>query len=76
MKTAGILLLISGAAAIVFSLVLTLFAMAVSRNAALGIIGGADGPTFWFLFSKTFLPLAVAGAVACITGLILLVLKK
>ena len=85
MKKAGIVLLVVGIALILFSL---LFPIAVfilnidaMQSAAIGIIGGADGPTAWFLYSSaiqhTFLRFVLdAGVIAVIVSVILFIKAK
>ena len=85
MKKAGIVLLIVGIALILFSLLwpIAVFIMHIDEleSAAIGIIGGADGPTAMFLYStliqRTFLRFVVdAGVLAVIISVILLIKAK
>ena len=77
MKRAGIVLLIAGAAVIVLSLLLTFVMLAgAQQSGSVGIIGGASAPTFWLLYSQSFYSVGTGGAVACIAGAILLLIKK
>ena len=85
MKKVGIVLLIVGIALILFSL---LFPIAVfilnidaMQSAAIGIIGGADGPTAMFLYStliqRTFLRFVLdAGVIAVVISVIMLIREK
>ena len=85
MKKAGTVLLIVGIAMILFSL---LFPVAIFilnhdaiNSAAVNIIGGADGPTAWFLYSSaiqdTFLRFVLdAGVIAVIVSVILFIKAK
>ena len=77
MKRAGIVLLIAGAAVIVLSLLLTFVMLAgAQQSGSVGIIGGAGAPAFWLLYSQSFYSVGTGGAVACIAGAILLIIKK
>ena len=74
-KRAGIVLCLLGAAVILLSL-LTPVATMSQTNAAIGIIGGADWPTFLFLFETRFLWLARCGILSCVAGILLILLNK
>lgn len=74
-KRAGIVLCLLGAAANLLSLLVPIVTMS-RMDGAIGIIGGADWPTFLFLFETRFLWLAACGCVACIAGIILILLNK
>ena len=74
-KRAGIVLCLLGAAAILLSLLIPIVTMS-RMDGAIGIIGGADWPTFLFLFETRFLWLAACGGVACNAGIILILLNK
>ena len=85
MKKAGIILLVVGIVLILFSLVFPIAALIMHideiQDAAIGIIGGADGPTAWFLFSnliqRTYLRFVMdAGVIAVIVSGILFVKAK
>ena len=39
-------------------------------------ISAAGAPTFWLLYSQSFYSVGTGGAVACIAGAILLLIKK
>ena len=85
MKQTAIIMLIVGIALILFSL---LFPVAIFilnhdaiNSAAVNIIGGADGPTAWFLYSSairdTFLRFVLdAGLIAVIVSVILFIKAK
>jgi Na+-transporting methylmalonyl-CoA/oxaloacetate decarboxylase beta subunit len=76
MKTrVGIVLCLLGAAAILLSLLIPIVTMS-RMDGAIGIIGGADWPTFLFLLETKFLWLAACGGVACTAGIILILLNK
>lgn len=74
-KRAGILLCLLGAAVILLSLLIPVATMS-QTNAAIGIIGGADWPTFLFLFETRFLWLSVCGILSCVAGIVLILLNK
>ena len=74
-KRAGIVLCLLGAAAILLSLLIPVVTMS-RMDGAIGIIGGADWPTFLFLFETRFLWLAACGGVACTVGIVLILLNK
>ena len=74
-KRAGILLCLLGAAVILLSLLVPVATMS-QTNAAIGIIGGADWPTFLFLFETRFLWLAMCGILSCAAGIVLILLNK
>ena len=74
-KRAGILLCLLGAAVILLSLLIPVATMS-QTNAAIGIIGGADWPTFLFLFETRFLWLAICGILSCAAGIVLILLNK
>ena len=74
-KRAGIVLCLLGAAAILLSLLVPIVTMS-RMDGAIGIIGGADWPTFLFLFETRFLWLAACGGVACTVGIVLILLNK
>jgi Na+-transporting methylmalonyl-CoA/oxaloacetate decarboxylase beta subunit len=74
-KRAGIVLCLLGAAVILLSLLIPV-AMMSQTNAAIGIIGGADWPTFLFLFETRFLWLAMCGILSCVAGVVLILLNK
>ena len=74
-KRAGILLCLLGAAVILLSLLIPVATMS-QTNAAIGIIGGADWPTFLFLFETRFLWLAMCGILSCAAGIVLILLNK
>ena len=85
MKKAGIVLLIVGIVLILFSLLFPVAAFIMHmdelESAAIGIIGGADGPTAWFLYSsaiqETYLRFTLdAGMIAVIVSVILLIKAK
>ena len=74
-KRAGIVLCLLGAAVILLSLLMPVATMS-QTNAAIGIIGGADWPTFLFLFETRFLWLAMCGILSCAAGIVLILLNK
>ena len=74
-KRAGIVLCLLGAAVILLSLLIPVATMS-QTNAAIGIIGGADWPTFLFLFESRFLWLAMCGILSCVAGIVLILLNK
>lgn len=74
-KRAGIVLCLLGAAVILLSLLIPVATMS-QTNAAIGIIGGADWPTFLFLFETRFLWLAMCGILSCVAGIVLILLNK
>jgi Na+-transporting methylmalonyl-CoA/oxaloacetate decarboxylase beta subunit len=74
-KCAGIVLCLLGAAVILLSLLIPVATMS-QTNAAIGIIGGADWPTFLFLFETRFLWLAMCGILSCVAGVVLILLNK
>ena len=74
-KRAGIVLCLLGAAVILLSLLIPVATMS-QTNAAIGIIGGADWPTFLFLFETRFLWLAMCGILSCAAGIVLILLNK
>ena len=74
-KRAGIVLCLLGAAVILLSLLMPVATMS-QTNAAIGIIGGADWPTFLFLFETRFLWLAMCGILSCVAGIVLILLNK
>ena len=74
-KRAGIVLCLLGAAAIILSLLIPTVTMS-RMDGAIGIIGGADWPTFLFLFETRFLWLAACGGVACTVGIVLILLNR
>ena len=74
-KRAGIVLCLLGAAVILLSLLIPVATMS-QTNAAIGIIGGADWPTFLFLFETRFLWLAMYGILSCVAGIVLILLNK
>ena len=74
-KHVGIVLCLLGAAAILLSLLVPIVTMS-RMDGAIGIIGGADWPTFLFLLETRFLWLAVCGIVGCAAGIILILLNK
>ena len=74
-KRAGIVLCLLGAAVILLSLLMPVATMS-QTNAAIGIIGGADWPTFLFLFETRFLWLAMCGIFSCAAGIVLILLNK
>ena len=74
-KRAGIVLCLLGAAVILLSLLIPVATMS-QTNAAIGIIGGADWPTFLFLFETRFLWLAMCGILSCVAGVVLILLNK
>ena len=74
-KRVGIVLCLLGAAAILLSLLIPVVTMS-RMDGAIGIIGGADWPTFLFLFETRFLWLAVCGIVGCAAGIVLILLNK
>ena len=85
MKKAGIMLLIVGIAGILFSLLFPIAAIIMRidelESAAIGIIGGADGPTAIFLFQtliqRSFLRFVLdAGVIAVVISVILLIKAK
>lgn len=74
-KRAGIVLCLLGAAVILLSLLIPVATMS-QTNAAIGIIGGADWPTFLFLFETRCLWLAMCGILSCVAGIVLILLNK
>ena len=74
-KRVGIVLCLLGAAAILLSLLIPVVTMS-RMDGAIGIIGGADWPTFLFLLETRFLWLAVCGIVGCAAGIVLILLNK
>ena len=74
-KRAGIVLCLLGAAVILLSLLIPVATMS-QTNAEIGIIGGADWPTFLFLFETRFLWLAMCGILSCVAGIVLILLNK
>ena len=74
-KRVGIVLCPLGAAAIILSLLIPIVTMS-RMDGAIGIIGGADWPTFLFLFETRFLWLAACGGVACTVGIVLILLNR
>ena len=74
-KRAGIVLCLLGAAAILLSLLIPIVTMS-RMGGAIGIIGGADWPTFLCLLETKFLWLAVCGILGCTAGIILILLNK
>lgn len=74
-KRVGIVLCLLGAAVILLSLLMPVATMS-QTNAAIGIIGGADWPTFLFLFETRFLWLAMCGILSCVAGIVLILLNK
>ena len=85
MKKTGVSLLIVGIVLILFSLLFPIAVFMLNKdaiNAAAGnIIGGADGPTAWFLYSsaiqETYLRFTLdAGMIAVIVSVILLIKAK
>ena len=74
-KRAGIVLCLLGAAVILLSLLMPVATMS-QTNAAIGVIGGADWPTFLFLFETRFLWLAMCGILSCVAGIVLILLNK
>ena len=74
-KRVGIVLCLLGTAAILLSLLIPIVTM-FRMDVAVGIIGGADWPTFLFLFETRFLWLAVCGVVGCTVGIVLILLNK
>ena len=83
MKKAGIITLISGAAATAAGIVLPICSTIISflrRPAEMGVIGGADGPTAVFVTSTAFngtpSVLLILGFLAIAAGAILLIAAK
>lgn len=85
MKKAGIVLLAVGIALNLFSLLFPIAVLLLNieamEDAAIGIIGGVDGPTAWFLFSnlsqRTYLRFVLdAGVIAAVISVILLIKAK
>jgi Na+-transporting methylmalonyl-CoA/oxaloacetate decarboxylase beta subunit len=74
-KRVGIVLCLLGAAVILLSLLIPVATMS-QTNAAIGISGGADWPTFLFLFETRFLWLAMCGILSCVAGVVLILLNK
>ena len=74
-KRVGIVLCLLGAAAIILSLLIPIVTMS-RMDGAIGIIGGADWPTFLFLLETKFLWLAVCGILGCAAGIILILINK
>ena len=74
-KRAGIVLCLLGAAAILLSLLIPVVTMS-RMDGAIGIIGGADWPTFLFLLETKFLWLAVCGILGCAAGIVLILLNR
>ena len=74
-KRFGIVLCLLGVAVILLSLLIPVATMS-QTNAAIGIIGGADWPTFLFLFETRFLWLAMCGILSCVAGIVLILLNK
>ena len=85
MKKAGIVLLVVGIVLILFSLLFPIAVIIGSINeledAAIGIVGGADGPTAVFLFEtmiqRSYLRFVLdAGVIAVIVSVILFIKAK
>jgi Na+-transporting methylmalonyl-CoA/oxaloacetate decarboxylase beta subunit len=74
-KRVGIVLCLLGAAAIILSLLIPIVTMS-RMDGAIGIIGGADWPTFLFLLETKFLWLAVCGILGCVAGIVLILLNR
>ena len=77
MKKISWILMIAGAAAVLLSLVLAFaWVLSAANDPGVGIIGGADTPTFWFIFNSKCSWLAWCGGAAVIAGLLLRLRKK
>ena len=74
-KRVGIVLCLLGGAAILLSLLIPVVTMS-QMDGAIGIIGGADWPTFLFLLESKFLWLAVCGILGCAAGIVLILLNR
>ena len=74
-KRVGIVLCLLGAAAIILSLLIPIVTMS-RMEGAIGIIGGADWPTFLFLLETKFLWLAVCGILGCAAGIVLILRNR
>ena len=55
---------------------LGLIIVAFVKTSQMSIIGGADWPTFLFLFETRFLWLAMCGILSCVAGIVLILLNK
>jgi Na+-transporting methylmalonyl-CoA/oxaloacetate decarboxylase beta subunit len=74
-KRIGIVLCLLGTAANLLSLLIPIVTMS-RMDGAIGIIGGADWPTFLFLLETKFLWLAVCGILGCAAGIVLILLNR
>lgn len=74
-KREGIVLCLLGVAAILLSLLIPVVAMP-QMDGTIGIVGGADWPTFLVLFETRFLWLAMCGFLSCVAGIVLILLNK
>ena len=74
-KRIGIVLCLLGTAANLLSLLVPIVTMS-RMDGAIGIIGGADWPTFLFLLETKFLWLAVCGILGCAVGIVLILLNR
>ena len=74
-KRVGIVLCLLGTAANLLSLLVPIVMMS-RMEGAIGIIGGADWPTFLFLLETKFLWLAVCGILGCAAGIVLILLNS
>ena len=74
-KRVGIVLCLLGTAANLLSLLIPIVTMS-RMDGAIGIIGGADWPTFLFLLETKFLWLAVCGILGCAAGIVLILLNR
>ncbi|MBQ2786060.1 MAG: hypothetical protein IJF02_06115 [Oscillospiraceae bacterium] len=85
MKKVGIVLLVVGIALILFSLLcsIAVFIMLIDEleSAAIGIVGGADGPTLMFVYetvfrNPVFYSMAGIGVIAVVISVIMLIKEK
>lgn len=65
-RTVSLILVLAGVALLIFGLIAPVFCMETASDPSVGIIGGADGPTYLLLLKSTagglFLWMAIAGA--------------
>ena len=69
LRTVALVLAWIGIACLIASFALAAWKIAVSDGASMGIIGGADAPTFWFVF---FHSQGVSPAMLCVDAAICL----
>ncbi len=76
-RTIGIVLAIMGIALLLIGLTAPLFVQETAATPSVGIIGGADGPTYLLTLKAAagglFLWMAIAGAVMMIASVVLLI---